>query len=206
MEPVLSSSIALAGSRKRRRAPSTKPSTRPSARPRKAPVTTATSKKDEVALPLELAAAAPVVTVTSAPGANKRPQLKYDPSVPMTKEETSAWRREQRRERNRASAAACRTRQRNRIAELEKELGEWKAKFDQALGRLRGMDAGAAVEVEEAIVLQDSSAAVKKEDDVFRPDAVVSSVPAVTVKQERCTTPPVVTSMDVQQQVTPSPR
>ena len=93
-----------------------------------------------------------------------------------------------------------------RIAELEKELGGWKAKFEEALGRLRGMDAGAASEVEEAIVLQDSKEAAKAEDGGFRPDAVVSSAPVVTVKQERCTTPPVVASMDVQQQVTPSPR
>ena len=209
MEPVLSSSIALAGTRKRRRAPSSKPSSaRPSVRPRKAAAVASSPApaEDGVALPPSLAAAPPVVSVISAPGANKRPQLKYDPSVPMTKDETSAWRREQRRERNRASAAACRNRQRNRIAELEEELGGWKAKFEEALGRLRGMDAGAAGEVEEAIVLQDSSAAVKTEDGGLRPEAVVSSAPVVMVKQERCTTPPVVASMDVQQQVTPSPR
>merc|ERR1719183_951510 len=196
MEPVISSSIALVGgTRKRRRAPSSKPSARPSARPRKAAVATSTPAANEGVLLPSLAFSAPVVTVTSAPGANKRPQLKYDPSIPMTKDETSAWRREQRRERNRASAAACRTRQRNRMAKLE-----------EALGRLRGMDAGAASEVEEAIVLQDSKEAAKTEDGGFRPDAVVSSAPVVTVKQERCTTPPVVASMDVQQQVTPSPR
>lgn len=209
MEPVLSSSIALAGTRKRRRAQSSKPSSaRPSVRPRKAAAVASSPApaEDGVALPPSLAAAPPVVSVISAPGANKRPQLKYDPSVPMTKDETSAWRREQRRERNRASAAACRNRQRNRIAELEEELGGWKAKFEEALGRLRGMDAGAAGEVEEAIVLQDSSAAVKTEDGGLRPEAVVSSAPVVMVKQERCTTPPVVASMDVQQQVTPSPR
>ncbi len=70
----------------------------------------------------------------------KRPQMKYDPDVPMTKQEASAWRREQRRKRNRESAAACRKRQRDRIAELEIEVSEWKAKFDEALAELNKME------------------------------------------------------------------
>jgi hypothetical protein len=75
--------------------------------------------------------------------------MKYDPEVPLSKEETSAWRREQRRKRNRESAAACRKRQRDRISELEVEVSEWKAKFDDAirkLGQIEGQD-GAMVQV-----------------------------------------------------------
>jgi hypothetical protein len=52
-------------------------------------------------------------------------QQKYDPGVPMTKDQAAAWRREQRRKRNRESAAASRQRQRDRIEELEAEVQEW---------------------------------------------------------------------------------
>jgi hypothetical protein len=78
---------------------------------------------------------APIVTIVTTTS-NKRPQRKYDPEIPLSKEETSAWRREQRRKRNRESAAACRKRQRDRIAELEGEVIDWKAKFDSVVGKL----------------------------------------------------------------------
>jgi len=95
-----------------------------------------------VSAPLLVATVAqPIITVRQTEGA-KRPQMKYDPSVPMTKEETSAWRREQRRKRNRESAAACRRRQRDRISELEDEVSDWKGKFDDALRRLKEADGG----------------------------------------------------------------
>lgn len=66
----------------------------------------------------------------------KKPQMRYDPSVPMTKEAAAIWRREQRRKRNRDSAAASRQRQRNRITELEDEVSEWKKKYDDAMSQL----------------------------------------------------------------------
>jgi hypothetical protein len=48
----------------------------------------------------------------------------------MSKEEASAWRRKQRRLRNRESAAASRQKTRDRISELEDELDEWKSRFE----------------------------------------------------------------------------
>ena len=75
----------------------------------------------------------------------KKPQNKYEPDVPMTKEEAAVWRREQRRKRNRESAAASRQRQRDRITELEKELGEWKAKFSAVMGRLNAAEAARGI-------------------------------------------------------------
>ena len=66
--------------------------------------------------------------------------MKYDPEVPLSKEETSAWRREQRRKRNRESAAACRKRQRDRISELEVEVSGWKAKFEEAIKKLKAIE------------------------------------------------------------------
>ena len=76
----------------------------------------------------------------AAAAAAKKPQNKYEPDVPMTKEEAAAWRREQRRKRNRESAAASRQRQRDRISELEKEVEEWKAKFSSVMERLRVLE------------------------------------------------------------------
>jgi hypothetical protein len=70
----------------------------------------------------------------------KKPQMKYDPDVPMTKEDAAAWRREQRRKRNRESAAASRQRQRDRIEELEIVLDDWKSKFDGVMERIQKLE------------------------------------------------------------------
>lgn len=67
----------------------------------------------------------------------KKLQKKYDPDVPMTKEEATIWRREQRRKRNRESAAASRQRQRDRISELETELDSWKLKYEMVLNQIQ---------------------------------------------------------------------
>lgn len=109
-------------------------------------VTSQVSKDSSVVTP----AAAPIVTVRRTKGA-KRPQMKYDPSVPMSKEETSVWRREQRRKRNRESAAACRRRQRDRISELEVEVSDWRAKFEEALNKLKNLEGEEAVAHFEAL-------------------------------------------------------
>ena len=69
----------------------------------------------------------------------KKTQIRYDPDVPMDKEQLAAWRREARRVRNRESAAASRQRIRNRINELEDEVGQWKAKYSQAMERLAAL-------------------------------------------------------------------
>lgn len=66
----------------------------------------------------------------------KKAQMKYDPDVPMTKEEAAVWRREQRRKRNRESAAASRQRQRDRITELEEELEDWKTKYNDLMSQI----------------------------------------------------------------------
>mmetsp|Transcript_63365 Transcript_63365/g.74174 ORF Transcript_63365/g.74174 Transcript_63365/m.74174 type:complete len:216 (-) Transcript_63365:1594-2241(-) len=66
---------------------------------------------------------------------NKK-QVRYDPEVPMTKEEAAAWRKEQRKVRNRESAAASRQKTRDRIEELEAEVESIKAKYASATARL----------------------------------------------------------------------
>lgn len=78
-------------------------------------------------------------TATSSKRA-KKPQMRYEPDVPMTKEQAAAWRREQRRKRNRESAAASRQRQRDRIAELEEEVEGWKQKYHSAFLRLEELE------------------------------------------------------------------
>lgn len=71
---------------------------------------------------------------------SKKTQIRYDPDVPMNKDQLAAWRREARRVRNRESAAASRQRIRNRISELEDEVGEWKDKYSAALQRLEALE------------------------------------------------------------------
>ena len=70
----------------------------------------------------------------------KKPQMKYDPEEPMTKEEAAVWRREQRRKRNRESAAASRQRQRDRITELEAEVEDWKTKYDTIMAKIAHLE------------------------------------------------------------------
>lgn len=70
----------------------------------------------------------------------KKPQKKYDPDVPMTKEEAAIWRREQRRKRNRESAAASRQRQRDRIQELEGEVSALKQATQAVYDKIRALE------------------------------------------------------------------
>jgi hypothetical protein len=67
---------------------------------------------------------------------DKKTQVQYNPDVPMTKEQLTSWRREMRRVRNRESAAASRRKVRDRIEELEEEVGVWKLRYEEAMRRL----------------------------------------------------------------------
>lgn len=70
----------------------------------------------------------------------KKTQIQYNPDVPMTKEQLTAWRREMRRVRNRESAAASRRKVRDRIEELEEEVEVWKKRYEEVMRRLQGGD------------------------------------------------------------------
>lgn len=72
----------------------------------------------------------------------KKTQIRYDPAIPMEKEQLAAWRREARRVRNRESAAASRQRIRGRISELEDEVNDWKHKYESAVVRLQQLEEG----------------------------------------------------------------
>lgn len=67
---------------------------------------------------------------------NKKTQITYNPDIPMTKEQLTAWRREMRRVRNRESAAASRRKVRDRIEELEEEVNVWKRRYQEVSSRL----------------------------------------------------------------------
>lgn len=75
----------------------------------------------------EEAAAAPAKKRSPLLG---RPQKHYEAPSSMSKAELSEWRKQQRKERNRASAAASRMKTQTRIMELEGEVGVWKAKYE----------------------------------------------------------------------------
>jgi hypothetical protein len=77
---------------------------------------------------------------------SKKPQMKYDPEVPMTKEEAAVWRREQRRKRNRESAAMSRQRQRDRIVDLEIEVDEWKIKVGSIMDRIKKLEDASGID------------------------------------------------------------
>jgi bZIP transcription factor len=105
-------------------------------------VAEATLKAIEPMIPMPVMSQAPTKRrkVSEADTNHKKPQMKYDPEVPMTKEDAALWRREQRRKRNRESAAASRQRQRDRIDELEIELEGWKDKFDSIMDKIKQLE------------------------------------------------------------------
>jgi len=82
--------------------------------------------------------------ISKKESADKKTQVRYDPEVPMDKEQLAAWRKEARRVRNRESAAASRQRIRDRITELEGEVGQWKQKYAMAMERLEQLEGVAA--------------------------------------------------------------
>ena len=69
-------------------------------------------------------------------------QARYDPGVPMTRDELTSWRKEARRVRNRESAAASRQRTREKIDELEDKLASLSSKYAAALKRIAQLEAG----------------------------------------------------------------
>ena len=89
--------------------------------------------------------------VTSMVEEKKKPHItgikrstRYDPGVPMTRDELTAWRKEARRVRNRESAAASRRRTRQRIDELEEQVDELQNKYSAALKKIVELEAAAA--------------------------------------------------------------
>ena len=71
---------------------------------------------------------------------SKKMQVTYNPEISMTKEQLTTWRREQRRVRNRESAAASRRKVRDRIGELEDEVDIWKRRYQEVMARLGQSD------------------------------------------------------------------
>uniref|UniRef100_A0A7S0ADU3 BZIP domain-containing protein n=1 Tax=Minutocellus polymorphus TaxID=265543 RepID=A0A7S0ADU3_9STRA len=73
-------------------------------------------------------------------GTNKY-NLKYEPDDPsLTEEQRAQWRKEQRKARNRASAAASRHKTKARIDELEGEVGELKRMYAAAVARIAELE------------------------------------------------------------------
>lgn len=68
-------------------------------------------------------------------------QARYEPGVPMSKEELVKWRKEARRVRNRESAAASRQRTRERINELEAIVEDLESKYSAALDLIKKLQA-----------------------------------------------------------------
>uniref|UniRef100_A0A7S2KJT3 BZIP domain-containing protein n=1 Tax=Leptocylindrus danicus TaxID=163516 RepID=A0A7S2KJT3_9STRA len=109
----------------------------------------------------------------------KRPtQMRYDPEVPMTKEEAAAWRREARRVRNRQSAAASRQKTRDRIDELEAEVQGWQKKMAALQAKVRAYEQEHSVQVVSAEMLDATTTMNTTQDDVqvrAKEEAILSS-------------------------------
>jgi hypothetical protein len=70
-----------------------------------------------------------------------KPQNVYvAPSNDMTREELSAWRKEERRKRNRASAAASRHKTQSKIAELEGQASLWKTRCEEMEEKMKQLE------------------------------------------------------------------
>jgi hypothetical protein len=68
-------------------------------------------------------------------------QSRYDPGVPMTRDELKTWRKEARRVRNRESAAASRKKNREQVSQLEEEVDALKSKYAAALQLILHLEA-----------------------------------------------------------------
>lgn len=101
--------------------------------------------------PLDSTTASSLLNLSSSDSDNnnqnnkKKTQVRYEPAVPMDKDQLTAWRREARRVRNRESAAASRMKTKERIQELEEQVGCWKQKYLDAVHRLQELQQEASV-------------------------------------------------------------
>jgi len=70
-----------------------------------------------------------------------RPQNRYEPTdtSSMTRDELSAWRKDQRKKRNRESAARSRIVHRQKVQELEQEVAEYRIRYEQMEERMSQM-------------------------------------------------------------------
>jgi hypothetical protein len=84
-------------------------------------------------------------TPAAAPAPKKSPlaglpQNHYAPPTGMSPDQLAAWRKEQRRERNRQSAAASRQQTKSRIEELEGEVRKYKSQYEEMKLKMEGME------------------------------------------------------------------
>lgn len=89
-------------------------------------------------------------------------QARYDPGVPLNRDELTAWRKEARRVRNRESAAASRRRTRDRIAELEGNMSVLETKYAAALKRIVELESGSSSTVAPTTLSQEEALIVEE--------------------------------------------
>jgi hypothetical protein len=107
-------------------------------------------------------------------------QSRYDPGVPLDREELREWRKVARRVRNRESAADSRKRNRDRVTELEGEVDNLQSRYSAALQRIVELEAAQAVNdsFTPAILRQDLMSGVNRThsvDDSAPPSPKITS-------------------------------
>jgi len=105
----------------------------------------------------------------------KKLQLRYDPTaVPtMTEEETAVWRIDQRRQRNRESAALTRQKQRDRMGVLAVEVQETKSKLAIILARIAQLEQESGIDSSQFVLV------VKKEEEEDERTTTATMLPTV---------------------------
>jgi hypothetical protein len=123
-------------------------------------------------------------TASNKKPCNKKLQLRYDPDVPMSKEETAKWRREQRRKRNRESAAASRQRQRDRIHELEQQVDYYKQSLETINSKIQALEQKQQSSLTSAPTNASQESTPMIQDSLPVPPTTTASISPVTVKTE----------------------
>ena len=129
--------------------------------------------------------------------AAKKPQMKYDPEEPMTKEEAAVWRREQRRKRNRESAAASRQRQRDRITELEGEVEDWKTRYDAIMAKIAQLESVVAGKPQPEALVQSLHLTIEPPSKFVSPNSSPSHSPISSPVASPIASSPVVGAVKV---------
>mmetsp|Transcript_35133 Transcript_35133/g.71064 ORF Transcript_35133/g.71064 Transcript_35133/m.71064 type:complete len:228 (-) Transcript_35133:884-1567(-) len=125
-------------------------------------------------------------------GNTNKYNLRYDPDEPMTEEQKAEWRKEQRKARNRASAAASRNKTRARIEELETEVDNLQNMYAAAVRRIAELEAGAGIppsSLATALPLRATSTSNTVSPPASPPLSPVSATPTVLMPATlECTT------------------
>lgn len=132
-----------------------------------------------------------------------KPQKFYAPDISatsdMTREELSAWRKEERRKRNRASAAASRIKTQSKIADLEGQVSHWKSKCEDMQDRMTKLQR----QIDMLTRAQSPTLMSQQQHNLVSPPSSQPNSPSSTSSSLLEPRPSIVTSSDVKNFLAP---